>query len=203
MSVFEREYPGYRLAETRRGDTLQRVAARELGDAERWYELAFINGLRPPYLTDDSESAATGVLLTGATLSVPATTDYVPSHLDPRAVFGTDVRLSNDGRLSATAGELDVISGAPNLSQAVRHVVLTDPGDLVWHMTYGCGVRRLLGQRSDAVSQRLAAALVRRAVAADDRVQSADILDLDVSGDAVRTTVRITAINGARVEASL
>lgn len=197
--TFSREYPGYRLVETRRGDTLQRVAARELGNAERWYELVFINQLRPPYLTDDSTAAGPGVLVTGSSLSVPATVDFVPSHIDPRAVFGADVRLTR-GELTAASGDLKLIEGAPNLSQAIRHVVATDLGELVWHPSYGCGVRRLLGRRSDPVSQRLAGSLVRRAVVADDRVQSAELLALDVSGDAVRATVRAAAVTGARVE---
>jgi phage baseplate assembly protein W len=202
MTLFRREYQGYRVAETRRGDTLQRVAAREIGDAERWFELAFINNLRPPYLTDDSVAQTDGVLLTGSTLRIPASADYVPSHLDPKGVFGSDLILTN-GELIATSGDLNLVTGAPNLSQAIHHVVLTDLGDLVWHPRYGCGVHRLLGQKADDIAQRLAAALVRRAVIADDRIQSATVDKLEINGDAIHVQIRANAIDGASIQVSV
>ena len=63
---------GFRLVPTRRGDTLQDVAVRELGDAARWYDLAAINDLLPPFLTDDPQQAGPRVLLTGQDLKIPA-----------------------------------------------------------------------------------------------------------------------------------
>jgi hypothetical protein len=87
---FMREAPGIRLAETRYGDTLQRIALRELGDASRWVELAELNGLRPPYLTDPALARA-GVLAYGASIKLPSPSSIVSASSDPGAVYGADL----------------------------------------------------------------------------------------------------------------
>lgn len=200
--LFQRAYDGTRLAETRRGDTLQAVAARELGDPTRWAELVFLNNLRPPYLTDDIHAAGDGVLLTGASLTVPASADFVPAGIDPATVFGTDILLS-DRLLSADAtGDIAVVSGNPNLVQAIRHVIATDIGELLWHPAYGCGARALIGQRGTPTAVALADALVRRAVNGDDRISSVTASTTTLAGDTLRSEMTAEAINGVTVHVS-
>ena len=89
---------GFRFAETRFGDTLQAVAMRELGDGKRWFELAAINGLVPPYITDDATLSGGGVLLSGALVLVPAATSAAIT-TDPDLVFDRDVQMTNGQRL--------------------------------------------------------------------------------------------------------
>ncbi len=44
MTAFEKPMPPFRLAEILPNDTLQAIAARELGDARLWSDLVWING---------------------------------------------------------------------------------------------------------------------------------------------------------------
>ncbi len=55
MNQFSRTLTGWRFVETLANDTMQGIAARELGDASRWVDLVNINGLTPPYLTGELE----------------------------------------------------------------------------------------------------------------------------------------------------
>lgn len=58
----------WRSATVKYGDTLQRLALRELGSAERWPDIALLNGLIPPYC---AELADNGVAAYGETLLLP------------------------------------------------------------------------------------------------------------------------------------
>jgi phage baseplate assembly protein W len=202
MTDWFRTYPGFRLVETRRGDSLRAVAARELGEAERWWELISANALVPPYLTDDPGQVRSGVLLTGARLSVPSSADFVPASIDPEAVFGSDLRLTR-GELTATNGNLDLVSGAANLTQAIRHVLVTDIGELVAHPQYGCGARLLIGRRGSPATLMLADGLVQRAVNADARIDSVTSSTTTIDGDVLRVKLIARAINGVSVQANV
>ena len=193
--------PGFRLVQTKRGDTPQDVAARELGDASRWGEIVAINGLSHPYIVDsiaELEAAPAGrVTLSGKTIKVPAPprrTSAVPDD----DIYGTDQRLDPDGRLAvdAATGDWATVSGPKNLTQALRNRLRTPLGQLTWHRTYGNGVFRLLGKKGSAARGQLAAVFIRRAVAADTRVDRAENARADVSGDHLRCSVVAVATDG-------
>jgi len=65
----------------RRGDTLERIARHQLGDARRWGEIAALNGLRKPYTIREKQTL---VLPQGAhpapvaDVTAPATTRPAP-----------------------------------------------------------------------------------------------------------------------------
>lgn len=193
---------GYRLVNTRRGDTLQRVAARELGAAGRWYELAEINNLRPPYLTDDANAVTLQVKLTGSQLIVPSSSPQATADTSVDAVFGADIKLKN-GRLQADeSGDIRIISGVDNYVQALRFLLATEPGDLLFHPNYGCGVRSIIGASNSRAKMMLAGGLVRRAIAADPRTQAVPAATVTARGDAIRIEVTATAIHDQPVRLS-
>lgn len=192
---------GFRLVDTLRGDTLQRVAARELGDASLWYDLAAINGLRPPYLTDDETQVSAAVKLTGTQLMVPAASPRATVDTDLEDVLGRDVKLTR-GELMALDGDLQVVEGAANYVQALEHLVNTEPGDLLFHPAYGAGLRRFLGTNNSRAKALLAGNLVRRAILSDDRTAEVPSASVTVNGDALRVEARAVTVYGRTVNLS-
>jgi len=192
---------GFRFVETRRGDTMQALALRELGDGKRWPELVALNKLAPPYITDDASLVTDGVVLTGTLVLVPASAAAAIS-TDPDLVFERDISLVG-GVLQIVGGDFGQVSGTANLSQALRHRIDTDRGDLVMHPEYGSRVRELLGAANGATAGQLAAAYARASVAADPRVQRIRSAVADVSGDSISVTVVAEPITGRAVDATV
>lgn len=193
----ERTLDGFRYVQTYRGDTLQRVAAREMGDASRWFELADINGLIPPYITDDPELVSAGVMLSGDTLLVPATgrSGVADGGLSP---FGSDIALSR-GELSVDEGDLSIVSGVPNLVQSLAHRLQTDPGDILFHARYGCAARSVVGKVNGPTSAMLAAGFVKRAILSDSRVAGVRSATVRISGDVLSVEAEAETVDGNTV----
>lgn len=202
MAEFEREMPSYRLAETHAGDTLQRVAAREMGDANRWPELVWINNLASPYLTDIPAEASTTVLLTGSMIRIPAPTGVNTDATERAQVYERDCkmvkrRLTDDGN-----GDIAVVSGTDNLTQQLKHRIVTPRGQLVRHADYGCLVWLLQGKVAGPTASLLGAQYVKAALQADYRVSSVTSSTAEVDGDATRITATAEAIAGGKVDIS-
>lgn len=198
---FERELPAFRLVETNYGDTLQAVAAREMGDANRWPELVWVNNLVAPYITDDPARVAAGVILSGAFLKVPAPGGWQGTGSSERGqVYERDCELV-DKQLQATAdGDFAVLTGADNLRQQLGHRIATPRGQLSRHPDYGCMIYRLVGRANGPTAALLGAEYVRAALAADYRVRSVDSSTAEVAGDAIKIQARATAIEGGVVD---
>src|SRR6185312_10836236 len=96
MSNLDRTLNGYRYVQILQGDTLQRIALRELKDASRWPDLITINDLSFPYI---AANGSDGVKAYGDSILVPAAVATVDATVDPDEVFGIDLAL-NDGKLT-------------------------------------------------------------------------------------------------------
>lgn len=189
MTEFTRTLTGFRRAPTYHGDTLQKIAARELGSASLWYRLIYINELRSPYITDNPGLAGPGVLLTGQTILLPASGPASARPGQPESVFGADVRVDS-GRISVESGDLAVVSGPDNLGQALRHRLLTRRGELLFHLAYGCSVRQVLGRKGNARSL-TSAGMVKRALLRDTRVRRVISASASLSGDVLSVAARV------------
>jgi phage baseplate assembly protein W len=200
MSTFERDLPGYRYAETHHGDTIQRVAYRELGDANRWPELVWINDLLPPYITDDPQRASDRVMLSGAPIIIPAARAMFSADVDPYKVFDTDCLLRSGLLEAAEDGDFSIISGRENLKQQLIHRIITDKGALLFHPEYGCSVRRLLGVVNGPTAALLAAEYVKAALLSDDRVMQVNRAVARVEGDQIAVDAEIQPISGRQVD---
>ena len=189
---------GVRIVETRVGDTLQAIAARELGDAALWPDIANLNNLLPPYIVDDLAAAGPRVLFSGQTIKVPAPPSSPSGVTDPNAVLGTDIALADGELVDNGAGDLLAVAGLANFRQAVANRLKTRPGELLFHPDYGCRVFDLLGHGADGAAVQLAASFVASALRADPRTARVERAEAVVQGDAVATSASVVTVDGKR-----
>lgn len=190
---------GWRSALTDYGDTLQRIAARELQDASRWPEIAWLNDLRAPYLTGSKlhPGVASGhVLVWGSPIKIPSPS-VSQTGVTPTEAFGRDVALV-DGFLQVDdRGGLVVADGVPNLKQALELRLRVELGDLQFHPRYGNAAHRLRGRKSDANVRLLALRYCEETVLADPRVKSVSQGVAVQSGDSIAVTLTAFVDDGS------
>lgn len=199
MSIFDRNLSGFRFVEIAVDDTMQSIAARELGDASRWVDIVNINGLSPPYLTGDSSLASAKVKLYGQTIIVPAAVSQVLAADNPDAVFGADLALPA-GRLTVVNGDFGLISGRQNLDQALKNAIETETEELLFHPTYGCLARTLVGAVNGPTKGLLAASAVKSTLLADKRVDSVSSSKAVVSGDVISVAATAVSVSGTSTD---
>lgn len=187
---------GFRYVDILHGDTLQAIAARELGNAGRWVELVAYNDLIAPFITGDEGLAGPHVLLYGAVIKVPAPLPVASTTNDPELVFERDVSLDASGGISVENGDFAVVSGRDNLRQALVNRVVTERGELPYHPTYGNGVHRLRGTVNGPSALLLAAEFCKSTVAADPRIARITRADATADGDAIRVEIEAQPIAG-------
>lgn len=171
------------------GDTLQAIAARELGNWTRWRELAELNGLRWPYLNtfaspgdEESPSALLGegtALRAGDRLRLPLQNGLSDPlfPLLPLLPFGTD--LSEDGPA------LPLVRGLANLRAALQRRLRTALGYLPHHPEYGSCLRSFIGQPLTLALVLDVRSEIQRALSLDPRVLSVKNVAADVRDDAL------------------
>lgn len=198
---------GLRQVETRAGDTLPKVSARELGNASRWHEIAMLNGLdRGPFL---DAVGGPGKAKWGETLVVPTsdpqaeqgTTGSLEDSklIQQKAIearfYGRDIRLfERDGRLDirfGPDGTLATIAGRDNLLQAVTIKRRVFQGQLLEDPTFG--MRRLVGIRMQNDSQELARWATEETILSDPRIKSVKIR-LDTQGNVIEDELVFTPV---------
>lgn len=196
---FDTPLNGFTFALTQRGDTLQKIALRVMGDASKWTQLIYPNNLVYPYITDDPTLAGVGVLLTGAQILIPAPAAFANT-TDPDQVFGTDIQLT-DGMLGATStGDFAFVTGRANLRQALKNRVETPQGDLAFHPRYGSLLKTLIGRMSVPAQQLLAASSAKGAILADSRISSINKAVATVNGDSVSVSVEAVPVVGQSLQ---
>lgn len=193
--------PGFRWAKTRDGDTLQAIALRELDDAAKWPELVGLNNLLPPFIVDslaelEGDTEPGRVLLAGQAIKIPAPGARASGVQDTSDLFGTDLDLTG-GRLSVTeTGDLRLISGSDNLTQALDHKLVTHRGELMHHREYGQRFHELHGGPQNALTNLLATGYAEQAIRQDPRVARTKGLKGEMRGDVTNISGWAVAIDG-------
>lgn len=180
------------------GDTLPSLAQRVLGDGLRWRELVTLNHLKPPFLVSslDPLDRLPDTVLWGDWIKVPAQAINA-SVVTGEEALGQDVRLDK-GRLTTTNGDLNLILGGANFSQALRHRVTVPYGSFLPHPTYGCEIYSILGVGNNAVVMLLGSGFVRRALLRDPRSATINV-GARAAGDTLAIDVQAQAVGEERV----
>jgi len=153
------------------GDTLQSIAARELGDANSWVDLFQYNDLQYPYIVDTAQEKHKNLehlVMLGDQIVIPIETtigDINPLDLmqeDKRQVenlvLGSDLNLTSffdrykdkgtqDDILELSGnyknGDIAVTQGQQNVKQAIIMRLLTPLGSILLHPDYGSNLHNL------------------------------------------------------------
>lgn len=183
-----------RYVDTHRGDTLQALALREMGDSSRWAEIIWLNDLLPPYITDDPLLAGARVILTGGKVALYSSDSGVD--LDELETFGVDVALDGGGALAGFGGDFVLETGFANLKHALVRRIVTEKRTRGFTPEYGCWVRLLLGDKLGAAQLALAALYVESALLEDDRVASVLSCVATAAGEVISIRASIQPIDG-------
>lgn len=200
MSEFERQQPSYRLVETLYGDTLQDVAARELGNSNLWPELIWLNRLTPPYLTNDPAEVSSTVLLNGSLIKVPAPKGVATDDAKTGQVFERDCQLLNKQLADDGMGDFAILAGVPNLKQQLTHRLNTPKGQARRHADYGCLVWGLKGKVTGGLAAMLGAQYVKATLEADYRISAVLRSEANILGDTTRVIASAQTIAGSSVD---
>lgn len=183
------------------GLSLERIAQKELGDSTRWGEIVEVNGLKAPYVTDDRSSTAEGVLRPGDTYLIPTPARNGFSQVPPakeikttaglselEKSLGTDLKLTADFDLSlSNSGDLDVVSGAQNLAQAVLLKLAYQKGEVMRYPELGAGlIPGVKFPPIEAIKDGLTNTLLQ-----DNRVESIKDLSIIREGSSVSLTFNL------------
>lgn len=171
-------------ATVEQGDTITTLAARLLGDGRRWIDLAVVNGLAAPYVTDGAKLP--GTLAPGDQITVPSPrptgagasvlAGNEPEATQSEAALGVDLALTPtaggqwDLALDAAGGSVDAlpIAGLANLGQAIATRLRLERGELP--LQPDVGLPRLVGVPAYVDASGMALLHVREQIYSDDRV---------------------------------
>jgi nucleoid-associated protein YgaU len=137
------------------GSSLERIAQDEMGDSTRWGEIAEVNGLKAPYVSDDAGDTRKNILKPGTKFMIPTPArngfSQVPAGKDGKTTvglseleksLGTDLKLTKDFDLSiSNSGDLEVVSGVQNMAQAVLLKLSYEKGEVMRYPEMGAGLR--------------------------------------------------------------
>jgi hypothetical protein len=169
------------------GETIQTLAARELGDPDRFKDIAIFNNLVPPYIDptplDEDPVRVPGVLRPGDEIYIPQSGQNLPNLNVKKTIpypittgmseaeknFGTDLQLDNEYDLvTASNKDMDMVAGSNNVVQSILLKILLQRGSLKRHPEIGTDLN--IGNKiSDPVA---IADQIRTTLNQDNRVEA-------------------------------
>lgn len=138
-----------------KGDTLERLAQRELGNSSRWGEIVEVNNLKPPYISEDFSNKSDNIIKPGDTILIPiplqngfsqvidiSESDLTKNLSEFERSLGTDLKLTSDMDLALTrSGDIELVAGTNNMAQAVILKLGYEPGEVIKYPQLGVGIR--------------------------------------------------------------
>jgi len=209
-------YSGFEEIVIGQGDTLQSIAARRLLDPHKWVDIAAINNLRPPFITNGAMIPNT--LQIGSKIIIPIskpggqqrvwTTGDVPfGQSQSEAHLGTDIELVQlaSGRygwavdVAHGATDASLVYGIENVSQGIGSRLRTNQGENI--INPRVGLPRLVGQQQFQDFRSEANLRVRQQLLADPRIERVIKYEFTLVKDALTldATVQPIGFNTSRV----
>ena len=188
-----------------KGETIQTLALRTLGDAAKWKDLVILNDLKAPYISASGDGKR--VLRPGDNILVPSSASRDETSVLSDLTNTTDVlvkRLGRDLKLKNTSaipgasifdidisnnGDLRLIEGKDNIEQALEIKFRTEQGTLPTHPYFG--VQIPIGSKLVARSITAFQMNARGSILADGRIESVDNISVTTDGNVVNINADI------------
>lgn len=199
-----RPYAGSQAYTVREGDTLEALAARFLGDASRWVDIAVQNALREPYL---SAVGLEGTAAPGDVILIPAVSAgegrvNIPSEDLDADLYGVDLLLEETGDGldwvidPRSLQDAMLLGGTGNLVQALQARLWTVLGSVVSAPSYG--LRDLIGSQNTEADAALLRINLRTALLQDSRVERVQEARFTLVDDRVELETVVVPVGGTR-----
>lgn len=191
-------------------ETIQQFAQRVLGDSSRWKEIVILNRLESPYISAAGDG--TNVLRPGDKILFPSESANVRTGVSVgedqtlATRLGTDLKISSSQSTGgfiaydlsvSSKGDLETVSGLPNLKQSVVSRFSVEPGELPGHPGYG--VRFPIGEKATPISFIQMQVNARSSILSDPRFSDISRLSLSFSGNTLNLDVSIDVAGGDAV----
>ena len=183
------------------GDTLEKIAMRELNDATRWVELIPLNKLKPPYLSD---TASEGVVAVGSYLLVPSDnpkedvtsfilnsreTSVTKNLNNQEKVLGVDIKVNKEADFIVNnRQDLELTSGFDNVYQALMLKMGYQKGSLTYHPKIGLSLT--IGEKNTIMMDEIENS-IRDTILSDPRIKDLTYLKFDRDGSTVKLDMRV------------
>ena len=170
------------------GDTFDRLAADLLGDAEYGTVIAYFNEV-----TNESKlEAGTKIKIPVLSENESNVNNRIYAAPEKQENYGIDMKISDDGDLDVSGGDLKTVGDRDNLTQAVALRLTTAAGRRIRLSAYG--IRSTIGDPV-AIESYLSGS-VEQTVLADPRVLELNELTFKGDGDKLMLELAYTDING-------
>ena len=180
-------------------DNIQTIAARELGDVDRFREIVVLNNLRPPYI---SSTGGVGVLKNGDKILLPGSSAAGSAGITEVKEYnitkgmraseknlGVDIRLTSEGDLAVSnTKDLDLIAGVENISQAILTKLLLTRGSLKRHLDIGTNLQ--IGAKSTKGLNEIQSEIIS-SYQTDDRIESIPFIELKQESSTINANMLI------------
>ena len=172
------------------GDTLQSIAADQMGDSNLWFYIASVNDI-PSNIALEIGSTIYLPVLSDLSSSEPNV--FILSEDPTRDPFGTDIRLAPNGDFAVSdGGDLATISGIENLKQAVNNILMTRAGSIIKQSAYG--ISAVLGMAGQDLAYSYLRMSISNALLQDPRITDVQNLFIDIRGDKLYISMDIIPV---------
>ena len=174
-------------------DTIQTIAARELGNPDNYRDIVILNSLKPPYI-NTTGSPIPGTLMPGQAILIPQQKAGIDTGVTENKIynitrtmtaqeraFGVDMQLTAGGDIAVSnVGDANLIAGIQNLGQAISIKLALERGGLKRHPGVGTGL--VVGEKMTTAILNNIKTNILSSLGSDPRIESIPVLQVQVQG---------------------